>query len=115
MPEGWNDWDHGCSGHSASGWCDSLTFAEFQSHGPGGEASKRVAWARQLSPGEAAAWNRTRVLRGWEPEQGVSSEAASAILARFARARLEAALGLAGVEALGARAAGSARETHKVI
>lgn len=65
-PAGWNDWEHGCTaGHS--GWCRDLTFAEFASHGPGASSRKRVAWSLQLDPAEAAAWNKSRVLRGWAP------------------------------------------------
>jgi pectinesterase len=78
LPEGWNDWGHGCT-DGLSQWCAPLTFAEFQSKGPGGAPGKRVKWARELTPPQAAAWNVTGVLRGWNPVALLRGDAARAV------------------------------------
>jgi pectinesterase len=65
---GWDDWSHGCTNHSSS-WCNTVTFAEFNSTGPGADPSKRVWWSQQLTAEEAALWNTTRLLKDWQPVQ----------------------------------------------
>ena len=44
----------------------NLTFAEYNSSGPGAR-STRPAPARVLQAGEAAGWTAARVLKGWDP------------------------------------------------
>lgn len=64
---GWEDWGHGCTNHSSS-WCANVTYAEFNSTGPGAAgASERVWWSQQLTPAAAAQWTPERVLGGWAP------------------------------------------------
>jgi pectinesterase len=62
-PEGWNNW--------GKKEAESTTrYAELNSSGPGGAAERRVSWARQLKPGDAANYSVERVLGGadgWNP------------------------------------------------
>jgi pectinesterase len=72
-PYGWGDWSHSCSkfGSKCSNdpkcWCQNVTYAEYNSSGPGAAPSARVQWARQLTTAEAAAVTPAAVLRGWVP------------------------------------------------
>jgi len=62
IPEGWNNWRNPANEATAR-------YAEYRSRGPGGLPERRVAWARQLSPEEAAAYTLERVLGNWDPEK----------------------------------------------
>ncbi|MGN6727773.1 MAG: pectinesterase family protein [Tepidisphaeraceae bacterium] len=44
-----------------------LTYAEFESNGPGGEGSHRVAWSQQLTPAAARVYTPATVFKGWDP------------------------------------------------
>ena len=92
---GWDDWQHGCTNGKSPWWCAPLTFAEYNSTGPGGAAAGRVKWSKQLTAGEAAAWNESGVLRGWQPARTAlrHGDAARAVLSRFPAAALAAAWG----------------------
>ena len=59
---------------SALGWSSgrgmptaNLTYAEFNSTGPGANPSKRAKFSKQLTAAEAAEWTVERVLQGWLP------------------------------------------------
>ena len=62
IPEGWNNWRNPANEATAR-------YAEYNSTGPGGSPDRRVAWARQLSPEEAATFTLERVLGNWNPEK----------------------------------------------
>jgi hypothetical protein len=75
-PYGWGDWGHGCAAFGANCftdphcWCTNITYAEFNSTGPGGGAglaSARVKWSHQLTPAQAVLVTPAAVLRGWMP------------------------------------------------
>ena len=59
-PAGWDEW-----GKEANR--QTTTYAEYRSTGPGAAPARRVPWARQLTPAEAARYTRAAVLRGWQP------------------------------------------------
>ena len=71
---GWGDWAHGCSAFgtacasNANCWCQNVTYAEFNSTGPGAAPTSRVKWSKQLTQAEAARYTPTAVLRGWIPQ-----------------------------------------------
>ena len=46
-------------------------YAEARSTGPGADAAARVWWSHQLTDAQAANWNATAVLRGWDPLAGL--------------------------------------------
>ncbi len=62
-PEGWHDWD--------KPWREATSrFLEYRNTGPGAERSRRVSWARELTPNEAELITPATVLRGcdgWDP------------------------------------------------
>jgi len=62
-PEGWHDWD--------KPWRqDTSRYAEYRNTGPGADRSRRVGWARELTPNEAGLITPAAVLRGcdgWDP------------------------------------------------
>ena len=65
-PVGWNNWNDPAKEKTAR-------YAEYGSSGPGGDKSTRVAWARQLSDGEAKTYSTENVLGGedgWNPLTG---------------------------------------------
>ena len=65
---GWSDWGHGCTNRSAPQACANVTYAEYNSTGPGAPApGKRVWWSQQLNASAAALWNMSGVLSGWMP------------------------------------------------
>jgi pectinesterase len=65
---GWSDWGHGCTNKSDPLACDNVTYAEFNSTGPGAPIpGGRVWWSQQLDASAAALWNRSGVLSGWNP------------------------------------------------
>lgn len=70
-PLGWDDWGHGCTKNTTVGWnwCNETFYAEYDSSGPGGTCCEgdRPWWTHQLNEQQAAMWNVTGVLRGWEP------------------------------------------------
>ena len=49
-----------------------MTFAEFESAGPGADPAARVWWSQQLTPGEAAAWQPARLMGDWDPWGGAT-------------------------------------------
>lgn len=51
-------------------YCQNTTFAEYRSRGPGAAPDKRVAWSRQLTEHQAAAYTAQAALRGWAPPIG---------------------------------------------
>ncbi|MFT3787375.1 MAG: pectinesterase family protein [Tepidisphaeraceae bacterium] len=62
-PEGWHNWGKAENEKTAR-------YAEFQCTGPGADRSKRVPWAKELTPGEAAKLDAKSVLAGkdnWDP------------------------------------------------
>lgn len=59
-PVGWNNWSNTENEKTAR-------FAEYNSSGNGAAPDARVAWAKQLSPDEAAAMTPEKVLGGWNP------------------------------------------------
>jgi len=62
-PEGWHDWD---KPHARA----TTFYAEFGSTGPGANSESRVAWAKPLTPADAAALTPESVLGGsdgWDP------------------------------------------------
>lgn len=64
-PEGWHNWNKPHAEHT-------VFYAEFGSTGPGATPEARVKWAKQLSPGQAAALKPGNVLAGndgWDPTQ----------------------------------------------
>jgi pectinesterase len=61
--EGWDNWRNAANEKTAR-------YAEFQNTGPGAATNNRVAWSRQLSPTQAAAYTVENVLGGpdhWKP------------------------------------------------
>lgn len=66
IPAGWYDWGHGCTNHS-SDWCAGVTYAEFESVGPGADPAARVWWSQQLTPAEADDWTPARLMGAWNP------------------------------------------------
>ncbi|HEX7654116.1 MAG TPA: pectinesterase family protein [Verrucomicrobiae bacterium] len=63
QPAGWNDWNKP-EAHATA------RYAEYLSHGPGGNATNRPAWSRQLTAEEAKKISVTAVLGGadnWNP------------------------------------------------
>lgn len=78
-PLGWEDWNHGCSNATApqnrnSTWCANVTYAEFNSTGPGASPSTRVWWSQQLTATQAAEWTLTRVFGQWTPPPPVAQK-----------------------------------------
>jgi pectinesterase len=64
-PEAWNDWDRPEREQTAR-------YEESGSKGPGGDAAKRVRWARTLPPADAAGITPGAVLGGadrWDPHR----------------------------------------------
>jgi pectinesterase len=62
-PAGWHNWGKASNEKTAR-------YSEFESTGPGGKADQRVAWAKQLTSEEAAAYTVANVLGGsdhWDP------------------------------------------------
>lgn len=62
-PEGWHNWDKPNAEKTT-------VYAEYNSSGPGGEASQRVAWSKQLSREEANGYKPSLILAGndnWKP------------------------------------------------
>lgn len=61
--EGWHDWGK-TDAH------DTVFYAEYQSHGPAADMTKRPAWVKSLTPDEAKHFTRELVLGGtdhWNP------------------------------------------------
>ncbi len=62
-PAGWSIWDAGTQ-------TNLITFAEYQSvttTGAAVDVSSRVAWSKQLTAGEAAAYTNTNMFGSWDP------------------------------------------------
>jgi pectinesterase len=62
-PEGWDNWRNPAKEKTAR-------FSEYKSTGPGGDASKRVVWSKQLSEEEAAKYTLNNIFAGtptWNP------------------------------------------------
>jgi PelA/Pel-15E family pectate lyase len=64
-PEGWDNWRD--PEREQTAW-----FAEYNSRGPGANASKRVAWSKQLTANEAAMFARDRFLSS--ADRGLSAK-----------------------------------------
>ncbi|RZK48906.1 MAG: pectin esterase [Pedobacter sp.] len=60
-PEGWHNWGKESNEKTAF-------YAEFESTGKGGNPSRRVSWAKQLSPAQAAQYSIEKVFRDWNPK-----------------------------------------------
>ena len=45
----------------------NVSYAEFNSSGPGANPGRRAAFSRQLTAAEAAKWTVGAVLQGWVP------------------------------------------------
>lgn len=61
--EGWHDWNKPEAQNT-------VLFAEYRSSGPSSDMKKRPGWVRELTPAEAACYNRNQVLAGtdnWNP------------------------------------------------
>ena len=66
VPEGWHNWSRPEREKTAF-------YAEYRSSGPGANPGERVAWTRQLSDEEAAAYSLENIFRqcsNWEPVTG---------------------------------------------
>lgn len=60
LPEGWHNWGNVANESTAY-------YAEYNNTGAGAATNQRVAWARQLSAQEAAAYTVSAIFRGWMP------------------------------------------------
>lgn len=58
--EGWSVWNN-------TDYHKTARYAEYQNYGPGADPSGRVAWAKQLSPGEANRYTLKNVFGNWQP------------------------------------------------
>eukprot|EP01051_Picozoa_sp_SAG22_P013009 SAG22_NODE_1411_length_4480_cov_1.789137_1_plen_239_part_00 len=66
----WMDDHIAAAGWSAGRSVDdtaNLTYAEFNSSGPGANPTKRAPFSHQLTAAEAEVWTAARVLDGWQP------------------------------------------------
>ena len=70
-PAGWHNW----TGPERE---KTARYAEFNSSGPGAQASARAAWARKLTEAEANAITLERVLGDWNPKAAARAEASPA-------------------------------------
>lgn len=61
IPEGWNNWRNPANETTAR-------YAEYGSTGPGGDRSKRVRWAKQLTEDEVKKFTIRNILGDWSPE-----------------------------------------------
>ncbi len=61
IPEGWNNWRNPANETTAR-------YAEYGSTGPGGDRSKRVPWAKQLTEDEVKKFTIRNILGDWSPE-----------------------------------------------
>ncbi len=61
LPVGWNNW-------SSAEKEKTVFYAEFNNTGKGAKTDKRVDWAQQLVPAQAADYTKANILRGWQPE-----------------------------------------------
>ena len=57
----------GSCANTSKCYCQNTTFAEYRSHGPGADPSRRVTWSQQLTDQEAATYSARGALRGWVP------------------------------------------------
>ena len=73
---GWGDWGHGCSAQPGGGascrsdrqcWCQNVSYAEYNSSGPGAAPGARVKWSAQLTAAKAQRLTPGSVLGGWVP------------------------------------------------
>lgn len=62
IPTGWTEWPR-----FGVPSLPTVTYADFDSTGPGANPSARTPFARRLTPEEAAAWAPERILGGWKP------------------------------------------------
>jgi pectin methylesterase-like acyl-CoA thioesterase/dienelactone hydrolase len=59
--EGWSTWNN-------TGNYKTTRYAEYKNYGPSSDPAKRVSWSRQLTDGEAKAYNLRKYLESWYPE-----------------------------------------------
>jgi pectinesterase len=62
MPAGWDNWKNPANEATAR-------YAEYKSSGPGGDASRRVKWAKQLSDEDVKKYTIRNILGSWDPEK----------------------------------------------
>lgn len=62
IAEGWNNWRNPANETTAR-------YAEYKSNGPGGKASARVNWAKQLNEEEVKKYTLRNILGNWDPEK----------------------------------------------
>jgi pectinesterase len=60
-PEGWSNWNNTEN-------YKTTRYAEYKNYGPSSDPAKRVSWSRQLTDGEAKAYNLRKYLESWYPE-----------------------------------------------
>lgn len=60
-PEGWHNWD------KPEAERDTF-YAEYGSHGPGGDMSRRVPWAKHMDEANLSEYTAANVLNGWIPQ-----------------------------------------------
>lgn len=62
VPEGWNNWKNPANEATAR-------YAEYNSTGPGANATQRAKWSRQLTKEEADKYTMQQILGNWKPFQ----------------------------------------------
>jgi len=62
IEEGWNNWKNPSNEASAR-------YAEFNSSGPGSNASKRVTWSKQLNELQVLQFSNEKILGNWQPQK----------------------------------------------
>jgi pectinesterase len=62
IEEGWNNWKNPANETSAR-------YAEYNSSGPGANASKRVSWSKQLTVEQVQLFSLSKILGTWQPQK----------------------------------------------
>ena len=71
-PQGWGTTMSGC--HATATVCPNITYAEYNSSGPGANPKRRVAWSKQLSATGMERFAVSKVLNGWVPSSSVAAK-----------------------------------------